>query len=175
MGKATNSVTILRDMELGECGEAWESYNKNLWLVPFPYFELEEHRGMERGWVHGSKEFRQQMVDFLESRGNGVALVCDARQRRDLTEQAVERLIAAGSSFLKVDPSDLPTLKKSDRVKVLLAACIKEHYPMSNQRISELLSMGHPTFISRCKALAEEYDAELYRELCCHLNAEWER
>lgn len=46
---------------------------------------------------------------------------------------------------------------------------------MSNQRIIELLSMGHQTFISLCRTLAVEYDAELYQALCRHLNAERER
>ena len=142
---------------------------------PKAYLESEENRGMERGWVHGSKEFRRQMVDVLESCGRDVAPVYDGRQKRDLTEQAVERVIAAGCSFLGIEPSDLPSLKKSDRIKVLLAACIKEYYPMNNQRISELLNMGHPTFISRCRALALEHDAELYKELCTHLNVELER
>ena len=152
--------------------ETLEGRARQVALDPKACLESEEHRGMERGWVHGSAEFRQQMVDFLESRASGDAPVYDARQKRDLTEQAVERVIARGSSFLEMDPSDLPLLKKSDRVKVLLAAYIKEHYPMSNRRISELLSMGHPTFISRCRALAIEHDEELYQKLCNHLTTE---
>ena len=31
----------------------------------------------------------------------------------------------------------------------------KEHYSLSNRRISEMLHMGHPTFISKCRAKIE--------------------
>jgi hypothetical protein len=46
---------------------------------PDGYMESEENRGIERGWVHGSKAFRQQMVDWLgKAEGPGRRGVYDA-------------------------------------------------------------------------------------------------
>jgi putative transposase len=142
---------------------------------PDGYTESEENKGIERGWVHGSKAFRQQMVDWLEeTEGTGRSGVYDAVQKRDLTERSVRKTIEKGCCFFGVKPSGLLRLRKGDEVKVLLAAYIKENYPLENKRISELLSMGHPTFISRCRSLVESDAAQrkAYEKLCRHLTTE---
>ena len=140
---------------------------------PKAYFDLEENRGMERGWIHGSKAFRQKMVELLESRYSDSSFVNDARQKRDLTERAVRKDLEAGYAFLKLDQDGLGQLRKGDRNKVLLAAYIKENYTLNNQRISELLKMGHPTFISRCRRMVDEDRAlkSEYEALCNYLRA----
>jgi hypothetical protein len=73
-----------------------------------------------------------------------------------------------------VELSELPLLQKGDEVKVLFAAYIKGSYPMENKRIRELLSMGHPTFISRCRSLVESDAAQrkTHKKLCRHLKTE---
>ena len=140
---------------------------------PEAYRESEENRGMERGWVHGSGEFRRQMADWLAGQErNSRKPVYDARQKRDLTEKAVRQVISKGCSFLRTDPVDLPLLRKGDAVKVMLAAFIKEHYPLSNRSISNLLSMGHPTFISRCRSLAVEKEPDRFKALSLYLRTE---
>jgi REP element-mobilizing transposase RayT len=138
---------------------------------PNAYFDSEENRGMERGWVHGSKAFRQQMLERLEDRYADALPVYDARQKRDLTERAVQRDLEAGCQFLKLDREKFSQLRKGDRNKVMLAAYIKTNYTLSNQRISELLDMGHPTFISRCRGIVAEDNAlkARYEELRKHL------
>jgi len=57
---------------------------------------------------------------------------------------------------------------------VLLAAYIKENHLLEIKRISELLSMGHPTFISRCRSLVESdaVQRKAYKKLCRHLKTE---
>lgn len=132
----------------------------------------EETRGMERGWVHGSKAFRQQMVEWLENKESaGRKAVYDSSQKRDLTEQAVCRDIERGCRFLGVEHSRLPLLRKGDEVKVMLAAYIKENYTLDNRRITELLHMGHPTHISRCRSLVagDNSRTKRYEQLCRHL------
>ncbi len=108
------------------------------------------HASMERGWIHGAQEFRDQMSDWLEERQQGAEKSSDADQKRDLTERAVKQRIKEGCRFLHIPIDQLKKMRKGDENKVLLAAYIKEHYSLSNQRISELLHMGHPTFISKC-------------------------
>ncbi len=115
-----------------------------------------DYKGMERGWVHGAREFRDQMTDWLEEREKGSEKSSDAVQKRDLTERAVERMIVEGCRHLKITCTQLHELRKGDERKVLLAAFIKEHYGLPNQRITELLFMGHPTFIGKCGGLVEK-------------------
>ena len=109
-----------------------------------------DYKGMERGWIHGAQEFRDQMSDWLEERQQGAEKSSDADQKRDLTERAVKQRIKEGCRFLHIPIDQLKKMRKGDESKVLLAAYIKEHYSLSNQRISELLHMGHPTSISKC-------------------------
>lgn len=140
---------------------------------PDAFFNSEENKGMERGWVHGSKAFRQQMLERLEQRDSpDPKPVYDAIQKRDLTENAVQKDIEKGCRFLKLEQSELSLLRKGDVVKVMLAAYIKENYTLSNRRISELLSMGHPTYISRCRPIIEGNKSQKnrYEQLCRHLN-----
>ncbi len=140
---------------------------------PDAFFDLEENKGMERGWVHGSKAFRQEMLERLErGESSGQKPVYDALQKRDLTEKAVLKDIEKGCRFLEIKRSELALMRKGDVVKVMLAAYIKANYTLSNRRISELLSMGHPTYISRCRSLiaGDKDQKKRYEQLCRHLN-----
>lgn len=140
---------------------------------PSAFFDSEENRGMERGWVHGSDPFRQQMLERLEQRGgSGQQPVYDGRQKRDLTEKAVQKDIENGCHFFSINYSELSLRRKGDAVKVMLAAYIKENYTLDNRRISELLSMGHPTYISRCRSVVAQDNGleKKYEALCRHLD-----
>ncbi len=140
---------------------------------PDAFFNSEENKGMERGWVHGSAAFRQEMLEKLDQGDcSGHKPVYDARQKRDLTERAVLKDIEKGCSFFCMKHSKLSLLRKGDVVKVMLAAYIKENYTLSNRRISELLSMGHPTYISRCRPIIEgdKSQKNRYEQLCRHLH-----
>jgi hypothetical protein len=48
---------------------------------------------------------------------------------------------------------------------------LRANYALSNPRVSELLDMGHPTFISRCSGIVAEDQAlrARYEELRNHL------
>jgi putative transposase len=126
-----------------------------------------EYKGMERGWVHGSSAFRCRMAALVGDRACDSSRIYDASQKRDLSEQAVGRFLSWGCACLKLDQSRLKELRKGDERKVLLAACIKARYSLSNRRIAELLYMGHPTFISTCQGRVEASHnlTRVYKEL----------
>lgn len=129
--------------------------DRSAWVATKGKEFQKDYKGMERGWVHGAQEFRDRMSDWLEERQQGAEKSSDADQKRDLTERAVKRRIREGCRYLHISNAQLKNLRKGDESKVLLAAFIKEHYSISNQRITELLHMGHPTFISKCDSIVQ--------------------
>ena len=51
---------------------------------------------------------------------------------------------------VKVDPSELKTLRKSHPAKLMLATYLKTYYSRGNTRISKVLHMGHANLVGRC-------------------------
>jgi len=118
------------------------------------FYSNEEWKGMERGWVHGEKEFRERMLEHLNpDSDHPPRQIYDAAQKRDMSEVAVEATIERGLKRLKVDPSELKTLRKSHPAKLMLATYLKTHYSIGNTRISEVLHMGHASLVGRCHTL----------------------
>jgi len=137
------------------------------------YADSPENRGMERGWVHGSKAFRQEIAEQMAQGDlSDYHGVYDASQKRDLSEQAAEQDIEKAFRLFGINSTTLPERPKNDEIKVIVAAYIKRYYPLQNKQISEMLSMGHPTSISRCRAMVEENKVmkKQYEKLCRCLN-----
>ena len=80
-----------------------------------------------------------------------------------MSEVAVEATIERGFKRLKVDPSELKTLRKSYPAKLMLATYLKTHYSIGNTRISEVLHMGHASLVGRCHTLITD-DRDLNRK-----------
>ena len=105
---------------------------------------------MERGWVHGSKEFRLKMEQCLTENVSGpLKKLTDGEQKRDLSELAAERVLDECLKHYKFLEKDLKQLAKSDPRKMLIAGLLRYHFPVSTQWVSDRLHMGHFTTISR--------------------------
>lgn len=117
------------------------------------HFYSSRFKGMERGWVHGSKEFRDEMSDqILEAREEGPGATRDREQKWDMTDRAVRKVITCGCGYFGIAEYDLMKMKKGAWQKTLLAAYIKEHYSMPNREISRLLHMGDRSQVGRSQS-----------------------
>ena len=110
-------------------------------------------RHMERGWVHGSREFRGKLRECLLDRGGRAE---ELEQKRDLGEAAATETLEKCLVHFKLDPSDLPRLAKSDARKLLIAGLLRYHYPVRAQWVGDQLEMGHFTTVSRAMKFYDE-------------------
>jgi REP element-mobilizing transposase RayT len=109
-----------------------------------------EWRRMERGWMHGSQEFRERMIACLEEQGKvHLKSLVDAEQKRDLNETAAQTVLQRCLKHFDIKREDLQRMPKSDPVKMLIAGLLRYHYPVSAQWVSDQLNMGHFTTVSR--------------------------
>jgi len=105
---------------------------------------------MERGWVHGSKEFRLRMLDCIqESDPNALKHVDDAEQKKDLGEAAAEAVMLRCLSYFGLRREELPRMTKSAPEKRLMAGLLRYTFPVSAVWIAQELSMGHYTSVSK--------------------------
>ena len=112
---------------------------------------------MERGWMHGSAEFRKRMTDCLEDQGKTqLKSVVDAEQKRDLSEASANVVLQKCLMFFGVKPDELRRLPKSDPAKMLIAGLLRYHYPVSTEWVSKQLMMGHFTTVSRAMRFYDE-------------------
>ncbi len=108
---------------------------------------------MERGWVHGSKVFRDRLRESLLEQGK---IPEELEQKRDLSEAAAGEVLNQCLAYFKLDYSDLLHLAKSDPRKFLMAGLLRYHYPVRAQWLSEQLVMGHFTTVSRAMRFYDE-------------------
>lgn len=129
---------------------AYESYmNLRHESVVMDKLSAEENvawRHMERGWVHGSKEFHHRLRDSLLEQGR---VPEELEQKRELSEAAAMVVLNQCLNYFKLDAAELPGLAKSDSRKFLMAGLLRYYYPVRVQWVSDQLSMGHFTTISR--------------------------
>ncbi len=151
---------VLGEYRLGDSASGRRQYAEHMELrarraAARPLEHGKDYTGMERGWVHGGRDFRLRMATLVQERLAGPVRIYDAGQKRDLTEEAAGRFLDWACARLNLDRSRLGELRKGDERKVLLAACIKARYTLANGRIAELLQMGHPTIVSACRGRVE--------------------
>ena len=115
--------------------------------------EKADWKHMERGWVHGSKVFRDRMRDALLEQGKSPE---ELEQKRDVSEAAATEVLSKCLAYFKLESSDLLRLAKSDPRKLLIAGLLRYHYPVKVQWVSEQLAMGHFTTVSRAMRFYDE-------------------
>lgn len=116
---------------------------------------------MERGWVHGSKEFKDRMRDSLLEQGKNPE---ELEQKQEMGEAAAFEVLGKCLSHFKLDPSDMPHLAKSDCRKLLIAGLLRYHYPVRVQWVSDKLVMGHFTTVSRAMKFYDKVEGIWARE-----------
>ena len=123
--------------------------------------ELADWAHMERGWVHGSKEFRERMLDCIAV-GNPDALkhVDDAEQKKDLGEAAAEVVLLKCVSHFGIQREELPRIAKSAPDKLLIAGLLRYNFPVSAAWVAGVLVMGHYTTVSRAMKFYDKAEGE---------------
>jgi putative transposase len=136
---------------------AYEAYmnlrHRSVVLKTQDVAEQAEWAHMERGWVHGSKTFRDRLRDSLLEQGR---IPEETEQKRDLSEAAAGEVLNQCLAYFKLDRLDLRRLAKSDPRKFLIAGLLRYHYPVRAQWVSEQLGMGHFTTVSRAMRFYDE-------------------
>lgn len=119
--------------------------------------EQAEWKHMERGWLHGSAEFRTRMTECLEEQGKGqLKSLVDAEQKRDVGEASASVVLRKCLDHFGILPEALSRLPKSAPEKMLIAGLLRYHYSVSAEWASKQLSMGHFTTVSRAMRFYDE-------------------
>lgn len=118
--------------------------------------EAAEWKSMERGWVHGSSEFRRRMMEYFEEQGVYADELEDGDQKRDLSELEADKVLSACLTHFKLTRKNIPDLAKSDPRKLLMAGLLRYHFPVRAQWVAERLGMGHFTTVSRAMRFYDE-------------------
>lgn len=124
---------------------------------------------MERGWIYGSQAFRDRMLENLQEQGVTASAVEDREQKRDLSIAAADAVLKKCLTHFGLSRTDLPSLPKSDSRKMLIAGLLRYHYPVRVQWISENLSMGHFTTVSRAMRFYDDPEDPWKKEKQCIL------
>jgi REP element-mobilizing transposase RayT len=102
-------------------------------------------RSVERQWILGSPEFRQELLAqlsrVLRSGHSGEAV-------REVTENQAERIIKEELEQRKLDDSKLPGLRKGDPVKVAIAQRLREETTMTLAWIAQRLQTGGGSYLN---------------------------
>lgn len=123
--------------------------------------ELADWAHMERGWVHGRREFRDRMLHCItEGDSDALNRVDDAEQRRDLSEAAAEAVLLKCLSHFGIQRKELPRIAKSAPEKMLIAGLLRYNFPVSAAWVADVLSMGHYTTVSRAMKFYDKAEGE---------------
>ncbi len=107
-----------------------------------------EWKSMERGWVHGSADFKKAMIELLKTQ-DPIHKAPSGIQHRDVGEQEALLTLQRGMRVLGLRADQLQTLKKCDERKLLLAGWIRRYFPVRSAWCSEHLVMGHVSAITK--------------------------
>lgn len=113
--------------------------------------EYEERwRAIRRGWCLGDDDFRAEMEDLADERIRQYdrrSYVGDEARMHD--EREAERLLSAGLEIVGVPVDRLPSMRKADPRKKVIAWLIRRNTGINNQWISTKLFMGHASNLAR--------------------------
>lgn len=148
------SVVLREAGELPDTNRGWKHYIEYLAVLSSDKEANKElsASNLSRGWCIGEKEFRQEMR--TEARERGAAL---ERERfegiapdelMDEKKHAWEERVQALARAAKIDFNQF-SAKKSDPLKVLLAAAMKQSTSASNGWLAERLLIGKPATVSQ--------------------------
>lgn len=107
-------------------------------------------KAIRRGWCLGDEDFRKEMEGLVDERINQYDrrsyLGEEARQH---DEREARRLLHAGLERVGASLEQLPSLRKSDPRKKVVAWLIRRNTSIGNRWICENLSMGHGSNLAR--------------------------
>ena len=101
---------------------------------------------MTRGWCIGSQSFKKACsIDLL---GQPEVIRLEGDEFREFNQMGWEEDLRRYLKTLKIDPSELRSMRKSDRRKVAMAVRLKNTTSVTNVWLSENLHMGKPNAVS---------------------------
>jgi putative transposase len=106
-------------------------------------------KAMERGWVHGSKNYRESMTRLLEDRDAGQIMTTEKEQRRDIGQSAANKALEKGLRVCGLKKNELALMRKGEERKLLLAGWVRKHFPVSARWCASQLHMGHVSTVAR--------------------------
>lgn len=108
---------------------------------------------LERGWVYGHADFREQMKGLIKTPAN-----TSAGKRNDLDK--AEHYLQQAQSSWKLTKQEILSKRKSSPEKVALGILLKETTGLTCRAIAELLNMGHSVSATRLinKGIKEKHE-----------------
>jgi putative transposase len=99
----------------------------------------QEVKRIERGWCHGSEEFRQELLAQMESSfGPHHAGI----EKQESAQAKAERILGEELARLHLRTQDLERARKADRRKLKIALRLRQETTMTWKWIANQLSMG---------------------------------
>jgi putative transposase len=103
-------------------------------------------KAIRRGWCLGDAAFRQELLKQMSGRMGEHHY---GTERRESEQEKAERLVKGGLAKARWTEEDLKARRKSDPVKVRLAARLRAETTMTLKWISERLQMGAWTHLNK--------------------------
>ena len=134
-----------------DCASQRRRYKEDLALRAIGEKEnSQEWDRIRRGWYLGSAQFRDRLLEKLESLpGRNKVKAGAVEVGSDHAQWQAERIAWAGLKFFRLSESELVKLPKSDQRKVLIARLLKAHTGVTLAWISARLRMGADSHVSR--------------------------
>ena len=107
---------------------------------------------LKRGWYFGEQAFRNRLLEMLENKDQDNAgvpsrsIAGDFRQGKG--DEVGHKIIEAGLKYFDLSQNDLPTLRKGDERKSIIAGLITENTNLPLKWIAENLHTGSPGYTS---------------------------
>jgi hypothetical protein len=115
-------------------------------------------RLMDRGWLHGDKEFRKSVFEDL--RRIDIASFLDKSQKKDMSEIAAEAVMLKCLKIFGINEEELMELPKSDERKQLITGLLRYNYPVKVEWVSNRLCMGHFTTVSKAMHFCDNAEGQ---------------
>ena len=103
-------------------------------------------KAIRRGWCLGDEAFRQELLARMEGQ---LGEHHYGAERPESAEAKAERLVQAGLKAARWTEKDLGLRRKSDKVKVQLAARLRQETTMTLKWIAQRLQMGAWTHLNK--------------------------
>ncbi len=149
-----SSVFLSDAGDLSDHARGWKKYLEYLEFLSTDESAQKElvAKRLSRGWIIGDQKFRSEMlqeakdrnIDLSRGRFEAFTSLELKQEKGKLWEEHLQGLV----SVTKTKLDRLP-LKKSDWIKVLLAAAMKQSSSASNEWLANRLQMGQPASVSQ--------------------------
>jgi hypothetical protein len=101
--------------------------------------DLQEIKKFERGWCHGSEQFRQELLAQMEP---SFGVHHSGLEKQESAEAKAQRILSAELERTGIGPDELERRRKADPLKVKIALRLRQETTMTWDWIAQRLAMG---------------------------------